>query len=75
MDINTRQRILYGALIALPLLLALSYPWRDETSGIGMIVSSIGWFGFLLALLVILVVAGSMVTASVRARRRNPTRT
>jgi hypothetical protein len=40
-----------------------------------MILSLIGWFGFLLALLVILVVAGAMVMASVRTRRRSPTRT
>lgn len=75
MDTATRKRILYSALVALPLLLSLSYPWRDETEGIGSILSSIGWFGFLLALLVIVVVAGTMVTASVRTRRRNPTRT
>jgi hypothetical protein len=44
----TRKWILYSALVALPLLLAL---------------------------LVVLVVAGAMVTTSVRTRRRNPTRT
>jgi hypothetical protein len=75
MNTATRKRILYSALVALPLLLALSYPWRDEAAGIGMILSLIGWFGFLLALLVILVVAGAMVMASVRTRRRSPTRT
>ena len=67
---TTRKRTLIVALGALPLLLALSYPWRDATEGVGMIVSSIGWFGFLLDLLFVLVLAVVMATSSVREGRR-----
>jgi hypothetical protein len=50
---NIRRNIMV-LLIALPFLLALSYPWRDATHGAGQVVSGIGWFGFLLDLLALL---------------------
>lgn len=71
----TRKRTLVAALIALPLLLALSYPWRNETSGIGSILSTIGWFGFMLALLVVLVLSIAGLVSSVRRRRHDATST
>ncbi len=50
-------RTLKVALICLPVFLLLSYPWRDATSGLGSVVSTIGWFGFMLSALVVLVLA------------------
>ena len=51
------KRVLIIAAIAVPCLLALSYPWRDAKHGPGAILSGIGWFGFLLALLTVIVVS------------------
>jgi ABC-type transport system involved in cytochrome bd biosynthesis fused ATPase/permease subunit len=70
-----RKRILIVALIALPLLLALSYPWRNETTGIGSTLSTIGWIGFMLALLVVLVLSIAVLVSSVGSRRHNTTNT
>lgn len=75
MSHSTRKRILIVALIALPLLLALSYPWRNETTGIGSILSTIGWIGFILALLVVLVLSIAVLVSWVRRRRHNATNT
>ncbi len=63
------KRILITALIAVPCLLALSYPWRDADHGIGAILSAIGWFGFLLALLTVIVVSAALTTRKLRTRR------
>ena len=75
MSHSTRKRILIVALVALPLLLALSYPWRNETTGIGSMLSTIGWIGFMLALLVVLVLSIAVLVSSVRRRRHNATNT
>jgi hypothetical protein len=61
------RRILVTLVVALPLLLALSYPWRDATHGPGEVASGIGWIGFLLDLVALLAVS---VVAAVQARRR-----
>jgi hypothetical protein len=75
MSHSIRKRILIVALIALPLLLALSYPWRNETTGIGSILSTIGWIGFMLALLVVLVLSIAVLVSSVGGRRHKATNT
>ena len=64
------KRTLITALIAIPVLLPLSYPWREATHGVGAVVSAVGWFGFLLALLVVIVLA---VTLGVRRLRTSKT--
>lgn len=63
------KRILITAMIAAPCLLALSYPWRDATHGFGPILSAIGWFGFLLALLTVIVVSIALGIHKIRATR------
>ncbi len=61
------KRFLIAALIAAPCLLALSYPWRDADHGAGAVLSGIGWFGFLLSLLAIVVAAVALGVRRVRA--------
>jgi hypothetical protein len=51
------KRTLVTALIAAPCLLALSYPWRDASQGVGALLSGIGWLGFMVSLLVIVVIS------------------
>ena len=48
-------------------LLAASYPFRNDEHGVRWVLGGIGWFGFLLTTLLLIVVA---VTALVRSRRR-----
>lgn len=62
------KRTLTVALVAAPCLLALSYPWRNASHGTGAVLSGIGWFGFLLSLLV--VIAVSLTLAARRLRDR-----
>ncbi|AXH96726.1 hypothetical protein [Ornithinimicrobium avium] len=54
------KRTLIVAATAAPCLLALSYPWRDATHGAGAALSSIGWFGFLLALVIVAVTSATL---------------
>ena len=61
------RKVLVVALVALPLLLALSYPWRDAHHGPGYVASLVGWLGFLTAALV---VVGCAVTMAVGRLRR-----
>lgn len=63
------KRILITALIAVPCLLALSYPWRDANDGTGAILSAIGWFGFLFALLTVIVISIALAARAIRVRR------
>lgn len=63
------KRVLIVAAIAVPFLLALSYPWRDATHGPGAVLSSIGWFGFLLALVTVVVAAATLGVRGLRTRR------
>lgn len=63
------KRTLVTALIAIPVLLALSYPWRNAEHGAGAIVSAAGWFGFLLALLVVIVVAVALGVRRLRTHK------
>lgn len=63
------KRTLVIALIATPVLLALSYPWRNATGGAGAIVSTVGWFGFLVALLVVIVMAVALGVRRLRTRK------
>lgn len=63
------KRVLITALIAVPCLLALSYPWRDANHGTGAILSAIGWFGFLIAMLTVIVVSTALATRRLRTRR------
>ena len=61
------KRTLVIALLAAPCLLALSYPWRNANHGAGAVVSGIGWFGFLLSLLVVIVAAVTLGVHRLRA--------
>lgn len=58
------KKTLIIALIAVPILLAMSYPGRDSDGLLGLF-SAIGWFGFMLAVLVILVLAVTMTVRRV----------
>ncbi|MGN6600042.1 MAG: hypothetical protein ACTHMW_12295 [Actinomycetes bacterium] len=62
------KRALIVALVAAPFLLALSYPWRDATHGVGAVLSGVGWFGFLLSILAVLVIAVAMGVRRLRLR-------
>ena len=64
------KKALIIALIAAPILLAMSYPGREASSGPLYVFSAIGWFGFMLALLVVLVLSVAMVIR--KATRRTP---
>ncbi len=64
------KKALIIALIAAPILLAMSYPGREASSGPLYAFSAIGWFGFMLALLVVLVLSVAMVIR--KATRRTP---
>lgn len=55
------------ALVAIAAL-ALSYPGRNDKSGALYYLSAIGWFGFLLSLLVLIVLAVVVAVGSRRAR-------
>ncbi len=63
------KRTLVIALVAVPVLLALSYPWRNAQHGVGAVVSSVGWFGFLVALLVVIVLALTLAVRRLRTRK------
>jgi hypothetical protein len=63
------KRVLIIAAIAVPCLLALSYPWRDANHGPSAILSGIGWFGFLLALLTVIVAVTGLGVRKLRTRR------
>lgn len=63
------KRVLIVAAIAVPFLLALSYPWRDATHGPGAVLSAIGWFGFLLALITVIVTSTTLGVHKLRTRR------
>lgn len=63
------KRVLIIAAIAVPFLLALSYPWRDTTHGTGAVLSDIGWFGFLLALVTVIVTSAGLGIRKLRTRR------
>lgn len=62
------KRTLIVAAIAVPCLLALSYPWRDATQGAGATLSSIGWFGFLLALATVVLTSAALGLRRLRTR-------
>jgi Kef-type K+ transport system membrane component KefB len=64
------KKALIIALIAAPILLAMSYPGREASSGPLYVFSAIGWFGFMIAVLVVLVLSVAMVVR--RATRRTP---
>lgn len=63
------KRVLIIAAIAVPCLLALSYPWRDASHGPGAVLSGIGWFGFLLALITVIVAAATLGVRRIRTPR------
>jgi len=63
------KRVLITALIAVPCLLALSYPWRDASHGAGAVLSAIGWFGFLLALLTVIALSLTLAARKFHSRR------
>ena len=62
------KRVLIIALVAAPLLLALSYPWRDASHGPGAVLSGIGWFGFLLSLLTVIAISVTLGARRLRGR-------
>lgn len=64
------KRALVLILIAAPILLAASYPGRDAHSGSLYVISAIGWFGFLIAALALLVL--SLILVVRRATQRAP---
>lgn len=67
------KRALLLTAVAVPLLLALSYPWRNSTSGPGHVLSTIGWLGFLLDLLTVLVLSTILTVRKLRASHRRST--
>jgi hypothetical protein len=62
------KRTLTIALVATPCLLALSYPWRNASRGPGAVLSGIGWFGFLLSLLTVIVISVTLAARRLRHR-------
>lgn len=64
------KKALIIALIAVPILLAMSYPGREASSGALYYISAIGWFGFMLAVLVILLLSVAMLIR--KAIQRTP---
>lgn len=62
------KRTLLVALIAIPCLLAASDVWRDAHHGVGHVLGTIGWLGFLVALLTVLVVSIALAFRTFRAR-------
>ncbi|MGN6330475.1 MAG: hypothetical protein ACTHOD_02345 [Motilibacteraceae bacterium] len=65
-----RQLAITFAVLAVALFV-LSGATKDATHGLGLVVGDIGWFGFLLSLLglVLVAVAGVVVTARRRLAR------
>jgi len=60
------KRALLIALVATPILLAMSYPGREAHSGTLYLFSLIGWLGFMLSILTVLVLSIAMVVRKVR---------
>ena len=58
------------ALIAVAFV-ALSYPGKDDTTGAWYYISAIGWFGFMLSILAIIIFA-VMAGIQKRSRRTRP---
>lgn len=49
-------------------LLLLSYPFRNDTHGVRYVLGGIGWFGFLLCVLTLIVLALVALGRTVRRR-------
>lgn len=60
------KRALLIALVATPILLAMSYPGREAHSGTLYLFSLIGWLGFMLSILTVLVLSIAMVVRKVK---------
>jgi hypothetical protein len=50
-------------------LFALSAPGADDTSGAWYYISAFGWFGFLIAMLILVVLSGAAAVMAVSRRR------
>lgn len=57
------------ALLAIAFL-ALSYPGRDDTKGFWYFASAVGWFGFLISFLALIVLGVIALVARTRSTRR-----
>jgi hypothetical protein len=69
------KKALIAALIAAPILLAMSYPGRDAAGGALYVFSAIGWFGFMFAVLAILVISVALLVRKVTRRTAAADRT
>jgi len=50
-------KAMLGTAVLGAVLLAVSYPFRDDEHGVRWVLGGIGWFGFLLCMLVLIVLA------------------
>jgi hypothetical protein len=66
-----RQLALTFAVLAVALFF-LSGATKDATHGLGLVVGDVGWFGFLLSLLGLLLVAVAGAVVTVRRRVTRP---
>lgn len=51
------KKALLVALCAVPVLLLMSYPGREASSGPLYVISTVGWFGFVVAVLVVMLLS------------------
>jgi hypothetical protein len=67
-------RPLIAAVVLGAILCALSYVFQDDDHGVAAVLGGIGWFGFLLCLLVVLVllIIWAVMWATGRARSEPP---
>lgn len=63
-------RVLGATFVLAVALLALSYPGRNDTSGAWYYLSAVGWFGFMISVLVLVVLAITAIVIKARARGR-----
>ena len=66
---NLMKRTLVVALVALPVLLVLSFPFRGTHHGLAEVVGTALWLGFLAALLLVVVTSIALAARKVRGRR------
>jgi hypothetical protein len=63
-------RVLGVTALVVVAFLALSYPGRDDTKGFWYYASAVGWFGFLISLLALIVLSVLALVSRARSTRR-----
>jgi hypothetical protein len=54
---TSTTKAMLGTAVLGAVLLAVSYPFRDDEHGVRWVLGGIGWFGFLLCMLALIVLA------------------